>query len=150
MKNAIFFIVSKFIDLNLFSVHIHAYYMSIFSRILSFAVLFLLLIALQSSVLVPFINFLKKKNLFNKKIKLLFWILIAYFNLPFIYLIIFRLNINQLPLWLYNAAILPFYIYQSAMLFTGLLFVIYHIIRSPYLLFRILIRKRILIQSFTQ
>jgi len=115
--------------------------MSVLQRILFFVIVFSIFFGLQFLTFITFRKFLKRKNLIGK-----FWNAISIypfiiFFLPFIYFIITRSSLNDLPNWLYNIYIIPFFVFQGAVFFIGLYLLIGKIIRSPFSIVNFILGK---------
>ncbi|MBL7127406.1 MAG: metallophosphoesterase [Ignavibacteria bacterium] len=106
--------------------------MSIWQRILFFVIVFGILFGLQFLTYITFRRFLKRKNLTGK-----FWNAISIypyilFLLPFIYILIARTKLTDLPEWFYDIYIIPFFVFQAAVFFIGLYLLVGKIIKSPF------------------
>lgn len=106
--------------------------MSIWQRILFIVIIFGIFFGLQFLTFVTFRKFLKRKNLTGK-----FWNAISIypyilFLLPFIYILIARTKLTDLPEWVYNIYVIPFFVFQAAVFFIGLYLFVGKIIKSPF------------------
>ena len=115
--------------------------MSIWQRILFFIIVFSIFFGLQFLTFFTFRKFLKRKNLTGK-----FWNAISIypfiiFLLPFVYFIITRSSLNDLPNWLYNIYIIPFFVFQGAVFFIGLYLLVGKIIKSPISIVNFILSK---------
>lgn len=100
-------------------------------RIIFFSVVFGLLFIFQFLSFKTFKNFLKRKNLNSSFWKFISIFPFIFFNIPYLYLIIFRNNFTDVPNWLFNIYIMPFYIFQAAIVFIGLFLLVGKIIKLP-------------------
>ncbi len=117
---------------NIYELIIILKFMSIWQRILFFVIVFGIFFGLQFLTYLTFRKFLKRKNLTGK-----FWNVISIypyilFLLPFIYFLISRTKLADLPDWVYNIYIIPFFVFQAAVFFIGLYLLVGKIIKSPF------------------
>ena len=115
--------------------------MSVWQRIVFFVIVFSIFFGLQFLTFITFRKFLKRKNLTGK-----FWNAISIypfiiFLLPFIYFIVTRSSLNDLPNWLYNIYIIPFFVFQGAVFFIGLYLLVGKIIKSPISIVNFILSK---------
>lgn len=108
--------------------------MSIWSTLLFFTIIFLILFGLQFLVFKTFRNFVKSKYSKSK-----FWNLISIypfiiFNLPLVYILFFRKSTANIDPLVYNLIFIPFYIFQGATIFIGLYLLIGKVIKTPFLI----------------
>lgn len=109
--------------------------MSVWSTILFFTIVFLVLGGLQFLVFITFRKFVKAK--FNDKnpwkaISIYPFIL---FNIPFLYLLFFRRSAGDVSPLVYDMVFIPFYIFLGAVIFIGLYLLIGKLIKLPFLIF---------------
>ncbi len=115
--------------------------MSVWQRVVFFVIVFSIFFGLQFLTFITFRKFLKRKNLTGQ-----FWNAISIypfiiFFLPFIYFIITRSSLNDLPNWIYNIYIIPFFIFQGSVFFIGLYLLIGKIIKSPFSIVNFILSK---------
>ena len=83
-------------------------------------IVFSILFGLHFLALYTFRKFLKNKNVRKSILNIISIAPFIIFNLPFIWIIIFKFNFSDLPKWIFNLYFLPFFAFQSSMLLIGL------------------------------
>jgi Predicted phosphohydrolases len=102
-------------------------------------ILFTLLLTFQNVTLFSLKGFLKRKKI-NLKKRIIF-ILIIFFNVPYLIFVLSRMEMASLPVFIYYVYVIPFFVFQMGSLFTGLVISVYSIIKSPFALIFYLIKK---------
>ncbi|MDZ4713038.1 MAG: metallophosphoesterase [bacterium] len=114
-----------------------------------FTIVFLVLFGLQFLVFRTFRNFIKTNFSGSKILKFISIYPFIIFNLPLVYVLLFRRSAGDIPPLLYDLIFLPFYIFQGATIFIGLYLLIGKIIKTPFLLgYWILNKFKAVKQSF--
>lgn len=106
--------------------------MSIWNRILFITITFAVLFLLQYLVFRTFRKFIKSRYPDSKLLKFLSVYPAIIFNLFFIYIVMNRRSLDNIPEWLYDSVFIPFYIYLGAVIFIGLYLLIGKIIKAPF------------------
>lgn len=106
--------------------------MSVWNRILFIAIFLIVVFGLNFLVFRTFRNFVKNKFPGSKLLKALSIYPFIIFNIPYIYIIVFRFRAGVMPEWLYDIIFIPFYIFQGAVLFIGIYLLIGKIIKAPF------------------
>jgi len=106
--------------------------MSIWSRVLFIAIFLIIVFGLNFLVFWTFSHFVKSKFPNSKILRALSVYPFIIFNLPYIYIAIFRFRAGQMPEWLHEIIFIPFYIFQGAVLFIGIYLLIGKIIKAPF------------------
>lgn len=106
--------------------------MSIWSRILFIVIFLIVVFGLNFLVFRTFRQYIKSNFPRSKILKYLSIYPFLIFNLPYIYIAIFRFKAGQMPDWLFDIIFIPFYIFQGAVLFIGIYLLIGKIIKLPF------------------
>lgn len=116
-------------------------------RLIFFTVVFIITLILQILVLNGFRKFLLLKNFNKKRVNTFLVILILFFNIPFLFSILFKIKIESLPHLVYYLYVIPFYVYTGAMVFLGLIVLITKIIKLPVIIVLFIIKRFKLIRE---
>lgn len=115
--------------------------MSIWSRVIFFTVIFFIVFGLQFLVYRIFTKFLKSLNPIPVLLIKLTRYSFIFFNLPYLYIFFNSLTSNKAPEIIINYVYIPFYIFQSAVIFIGLFILILKILKIPFSVLILSIKK---------